>query len=120
MKRGMLVVAVVAAVLVGCGGSADSDKYKQSWSQPYDKTDCQEWAKDMDEHQRFVMAADLLLTLQRKQEAGAAIPSDALVDRFVTALDEVCDDTDAAIAAEDRPVLEMAPLAYLADDSFRP
>lgn len=119
--RRVLAGLVLGMVAMACGGGApESTKYKQTWSQPYDKTDCEEWSSDMDDHQRFVMAADLLLTLQRKDKADVPIPSDDLIGKFEAALDAMCDDTDAIIADEDRNLLDMAPIAYLAEDTFRP
>lgn len=117
MRR--VLILMVALLAVGCGGSADDGKYKQTWTQPYGQTDCREFMHDMDDHQRFVLAADYLLTLRRKDEADAPVPSDADVGRFTQALDDVCDGSTGGIASEDRPINDLAPVAYLSGD-FRP
>jgi hypothetical protein len=89
MRRFVLALALVVAV-AACGGSAESTKYKQSWTKPYPQTTCTDFYGRMDAHQQFVMTADYLLTWQRKTKPDAPIPSDDAVNAFMLAFKPIC------------------------------
>lgn len=83
-------VLLAMLVLAACGGSPSSTKYTQTWAKAYGDTTCEDWRSVMDEHQKFVMAADILLTSQRKLKADAPIPDDALVGQFQGQIQGLC------------------------------
>jgi len=110
---GLMLAALVAAA---CSGSPESTKYKQTWTKAYAETVCTDWADAMDAHQQFVMAADMLLSAQRRDNADAPIPSDALIGQFQGYIDGVCLRADAGTTE----ISTVAFLAYSASDQFKP
>jgi hypothetical protein len=89
--RRLIVALVVAALVVaGCGDGPASTKYKQTWSKAYSATTCADWRDVMDEHQKFVMAADILYTSQKKANPDVALPSDSLVGQFQGQIQGLC------------------------------
>lgn len=75
----------------GPGGSVDEPpgKLEQTWSQDYADTTCAEWAGQMDNHQRFVAAADML-TGARNKHGGSGLPPDSLIETFQSGISNVC------------------------------
>lgn len=89
--RTLAALVLAIALLAGCGSEpADPGKYKQTWTKPYGTTTCADWRQSMDEHQKFVMASDILLTSQRKTKADAPIPGDALIGQFQGQIQGLC------------------------------
>ena len=96
------LVLIALFVVAGCGGAGPaSTKYTQTWAKPYGETTCADWRDVMDEHQKFVMASDILLTSQRKVKADAPIPDDALIGQFQGQIQGLCltNPTDDVITA---------------------
>ena len=73
------------------------DKYEQTWPVEYGKTTCDDYVGGaMDEHQRFVMAADMLLSMRLGNDPDATLPSDDDVNAFAFDLSIACDVGDSA------------------------
>ena len=88
--RRLTLILVVALAVAGCGGGTASTKYTQTWTKSYGTTTCADWRDVMDEHQKYVMASDILLTSQRKLTADAPIPDDALIGQFQGQIQGLC------------------------------
>lgn len=109
-------LAFVVILLAGCGGAPESTKYTQTWPTSYGATPCSDWRDVMDNHQRFVGAADMLLTLRTKDGAGE-IPTDEMIGAFALDMTDMC----AAPAGEVATISEVAALVYLAfPKEFKP
>jgi hypothetical protein len=117
--RSGLLTVVVVALLTGCGSSASNGrangepgKFDQTWSTPYSQTTCAHWGNDMDNHQKFVMAADMLIGAW-ESDGIDALPPDEQIQRFVVAISRGCRGTDW-------DVTEMAAAIYLSADDLTP
>lgn len=75
-------VAMALVILLAACGSPTSTKYTQTWTKSYNTTTCSDWRDAMDEHQKFVMAADILYSSQKKVKPNVPLPDDALVGQF--------------------------------------
>jgi len=92
-------------------------KYTQTWPLPYGDTTCVHWVDLMAEQQRFVMAADMLLTLHRSDLPGAPIPPDRQIQTLQSAIHEVC----AAEAYQlGMNVTEIAATLYVMANDLKP
>lgn len=80
----------VTLIVAACGGSPTSTKYTQTWTKAYSETTCEDWRSLMDEHQKFVMAADILFTSQKKVKSDVSIPDDALIGQFQGQIQGLC------------------------------
>jgi hypothetical protein len=107
--RGLIGAIMAAAILAGCGGGPASTKYTQTWTKSYGITPCSDWRDVMDNHQRTVAAADMLLTSRKKDGAGE-VPTDAMIGTFALDMSDMC----AAPAGEIATIAEVAALVYLA------
>jgi len=83
-------VALLVTLAIACGGGPTSTKYTQTWTKNYSATTCTDWNTSMNEHQKFVMAADFLLTFQKGDQADVAIPADTLINNFKADISTVC------------------------------
>ena len=111
-----LIVVLAGTALMGCGGEPSSTKYKQTWTKPYGSTPCSEWRDVMDNHQRTVAAADMLLTLRQKDGAGE-IPGDAMIGAFALDVSDMC----AARVGDVATIAEVGTLIYAAfPEEFKP
>ena len=95
MRRALCVLILL---VVGCGGRAASPTptyapagfeteappgiYEQTWTTDYADTTCGDWARRMDDHQRFVMAGDILVALRRSDDIEPAMPSDRMIREY--------------------------------------
>ena len=114
--RRLIGAFLVAALVVGCGDGPASTKYTQTWTKSYGATPCSDWRDVMDNHQRTVAAADMLLTLRKKDGAGE-IPTDEMIGAFALDVSDMC----AAPAGEVATIAEVGALVYLAfPDEFKP
>jgi hypothetical protein len=115
MKR-LLALVLLTAVVGGACGAPKSTKYVQTWTKSYGATPCSDWANVMDNHQRFVAASDMLLTLRTKDGDGG-IPTDEMIGAFALDVSDMC----AAPAGEVATISQVAPLVYLAfPTEFKP
>jgi hypothetical protein len=110
--------AVLVLALVGCStssdespGTAEDSKYQQTWSTPYRSTTCGDYLTAMDDHQRRVLAADILVGA-RKADGKGGLPADADVDRFEQDMATACE----AIATA--KTTEIGASVYLVDTSY--
>ena len=107
----ILFLAMALVVVAACGGGTPaSTRYTQTWTKAYDQTTCADWGSAMDEHQRFVMAADMLLAAQRGEQADAPIPPDSQIQTLQTAIGGACAGAGAELGVK---VGEVAASLYL-------
>lgn len=125
-------VAVLAATLTACGSNerssgtygADSTpatqaespapgKYDQTWKTPYSDTTCGDYGSDMNAHERWAMAADMLLGA-RKADGAIGLPADSEVTRFQQDMATAC---QGSLQLE---VTEVAATIYLLDHTYAP
>jgi hypothetical protein len=92
-------------------------KYEQTWLKAYGDTTCADWVNEMDAHQQFVMAADMLLTLQRADVPSAPIPPDEQIDRFASAITTSCEGPGAELGVK---ITEVAASLYTLSDDLKP
>ncbi len=117
MVHRFLTLLILAAAVAGCGGSPDSTKFTQTWAKSYDVTTCTDWKNTMDNHQRFVAAGDMLLTIQNKRGGDGALPADDKISSFALDISDMCN----AKVGEVATIIEIAPLVYVAFESeFKP
>lgn len=91
LARLWISAACVVLLVAACSASGPaSTKFTQTWTKPYGQTTCGDWRDTMTEHQKFVMAADILLTSQRKLKANAPIPNDGLIGQFQGQVQGLC------------------------------
>lgn len=116
--RGLLVAAmlILAACSSGPAPSATIGKYQQTWTKAYADTTCTDWNGAMDDHQRFVMAADMLYATRKKQGADA-LPPDDMVSGFESGIQSVC---DAAFGQAGGAVADAATVVYLGGTQYHP
>lgn len=107
----------IALVTAACGGAApESTKYTQTWTKSYGDTPCSDWRDVMDNHQRFVGAADLLLTA-RTQDGADEIPSDEMIGAFALDMSDMC----ATPAGQLATIADAGALVYLAfPEQYKP
>ncbi|MEW2250408.1 hypothetical protein AB0907_24075 [Streptomyces sp. NPDC006975] len=133
IRTALAACVVLAAALTGCGssdtgagsGSAtaegaaprpkpkQADKYEQTWTVPYSNTTCGDYLNNMDDHQRWVAAADMLVGA-RKTDGGSGLPADSEVTRFQEDISTACR------ASADLKTTEVAVSVYLVDSSYKP
>jgi hypothetical protein len=112
-----IALALTAFVFaVGCAAQPASTKDTQTWAKSYAETTCADWINSMDVHQKFVMAGDLLLALQRQSNADASIPSDTSIFNFVGDIGTVCASSTGSTAASEQ-VSDVAQLVYTQGES---
>lgn len=112
-----LAVAVLAIVSAcGGGGAATVGPYEQTWSMSYAETTCVHWADEMDDHQRFVMASDMLAGARTSDGAGELAP-EQMQRSFQAAIDGVCQAEGREIAMK---VSEVAAFLYVGSSDFKP
>lgn len=101
-----------SAGLTGCGSTRscasyhpDGD-YHQTWSKDYGATTCGDWVTAMDDRQRFVFAADVLLVVRKRADPNAGIASDNDVNDLTDAITAACADNGAGASALDNAQTE--------------
>lgn len=92
-------------------------KYEQTWAKDYDKTTCADFVREMDSHERRVMAADYLLASHQNADPAAPRPPDRQVDIMVDGMHEACKG-----AGEEFGILasEVAGTLYAMSEDMRP
>ncbi len=75
-------------------------KYEQTWPKSYAETNCQEWRKEMNDHQRFVGAADMLIGVWKVDGTEGVLPPDLMVESFAADLSEACEANNELTANE--------------------
>lgn len=133
MRRALAVITLLA--VMGCSAEESPDtesvpsapsakpaspspsvgKYEQTWTKGYGKTTCKHWNNQMDEHQQFVAAADMLVNVQTVDDPDLDdMPSDAKIREFAGGITTACVVPTYSIA-------EIAVGVYMTDqDLFAP
>jgi hypothetical protein len=93
---GLVVLAVLP--LAGCGGG--EDKYEQTWDTAYSSTTCDQFADEMTDDERFVMAADMIAGTANDENPNAGLPPDSLVDDVVSQMSTACE-ADGSVVMTD-------------------
>lgn len=129
------VVALVAAgllALTACGGgdaaapeqndsertaaaapaSPEPGKYEQTWTTGYGDTTCGDFLTVMDDHQRWVLAADMLSSA-RKADGADGLPADSEINRFQQDIATACKPVDTA------KTTEIGVSIYLMDPTYK-
>ncbi|MFE1735236.1 hypothetical protein ACFW6X_34715 [Streptomyces bacillaris] len=88
-------------------------KYEQTWATPYSSTTCGDYLTTLDDHQQWVLAADML-SGARKVDGGTDLPDDTEVDRFQQDMATACEG-DATARTN-----EMGVTIYMLDPSYKP
>ncbi|MFJ4916070.1 hypothetical protein [Streptomyces sp. NPDC088726] len=88
-----------------------ASKYEQTWRTPYDATTCGEFLNMMDDHQRWVTAADML-TGARKADGATTLPADSEVTRFQADMATACEPEATA------KTTEIGASIYLLDSTY--
>lgn len=89
--------------------------YEQTWTQSYGETDCREWRVEMNSHERYVAAADMLLAARRADGAGD-LPPESMIRSFEMAIGQACAaDTEGAVS-----IAEVAAGIYTLSTDFAP
>ncbi|MFF2852735.1 hypothetical protein ACFVT5_41545 [Streptomyces sp. NPDC058001] len=93
------------------GSSAGT--YEQTWKSAYDATPCADFLRKMSDHQRWVMASDLLTEARRKDGAQARA-SQSESTRFEAGLAVACE------GSSDTTVTDVGITLYRLDPSYHP
>lgn len=115
--------AVLAALAIsGCAsetttstsGSTGGEpgKYDQTWSKQYSDTTCDDWTGEMDDHQQWVAAADML-SGARSADGEDGLPSDSMITEFQGGITTACVVPTMAFN-------EVAAGLYVTEPRFRP
>lgn len=113
MRR--IAVLTFAVLLAGCGKAASTgtdDKYTQTWVTDYASTTCTQMLDEMNVHEQWVTAADLLSSARAVNGIQPAMPGDALVDAFAASLATACRN-DLAVVTHPTYVSRVAVGVYL-------
>lgn len=111
---------LLALVVLACGGSPASTKYTQTWTKSYGSTTCADWNTAMDDHQKFVMAGDMLLSAQKKDKPDATVPADSTINNFAADIGADCADTTGALSADQKDIPTIAAVVYLSSSAYKP
>ncbi|MET7648358.1 hypothetical protein ABZS83_33000 [Streptomyces sp. NPDC005426] len=93
--------------------SPEPGKYEQTWPTRYADTTCGDYLTAMDDHQRWVLAADML-SGARKTDGAAGLPADSEVDRFQQDIATACEPIATA------KTTEIGVSIYLTDATYKP
>jgi hypothetical protein len=89
-------------------------KYTQTWTIAYTDTTCTQWTAQMNDHQRFVMAGDMLLAAHQQDKPGAPIPPDVQINTFKDGIGTICEDAGPV------KVTEIGATLYTMADDLKP
>ena len=109
------MLASVAVFLLSACASAPSDdtgddtKYAQTWPLDYGATRCGQWLSRMTEKQRWVAAADMLVSARKVDHDSTDMPADGLVTKFKNEVTQGCRGSTSP------KITEVASMAYIID-----
>ncbi|SKA87063.1 hypothetical protein SAMN06295879_1025 [Agreia bicolorata] len=63
---------------------------EQTWTTSYAETTCSDWNSLMDDHQRYVAAADILTSARNKIDGGTGLPPESMISEFRRGITTVC------------------------------
>ncbi|MCD2461963.1 hypothetical protein MBT42_00120 [Streptomyces sp. MBT42] len=134
MRRPTIALAALLLAVAGCSTPPESDtpaagpetttsavhpeptkpgKYEQTWLTPYSSTTCGDYLTALDDHQRWVLAADML-SGARKVDGATDLPEDTEVERFRQ------DMTTACGAEATAKTTEVGATLYMLDSTYKP
>jgi hypothetical protein len=91
LLNAILLTAIGAVFLAGCGGASESDsdsgKFDQTWGKKIADTTCADWTGKMKEHERFVMAADFISAVEDR------LPKDTVIQKRADEITSQCGKT---------------------------
>ncbi|MFD6474394.1 hypothetical protein ACFWEH_12950 [Streptomyces anulatus] len=116
-----LTTATVTALLALTGCSSEPEpytpagpgKYEQTWTTPYSSTTCGDYLNTLNQHQRWVLAADML-SGARKADGTSTLPDDTDVDRFQQDMANACK------AEATAKTTEVGATLYTLDPTYKP
>jgi len=123
---GIVVLVVVAYTVLfeperptplGGGPDGQVGKYEQTWATDYDFTTCADFEQRMNDHQRWVMAADYLLDAHRIGNPGVQRPPDSQVDRMLSGMDSACEGAGEEVGIM---TTDVAATLYTLSGDLRP
>ncbi|WP_432114030.1 hypothetical protein [Streptomyces sp. S1] len=88
-------------------------KYEQTWTTPYSSTTCGDYLTTLDDHQQWVLAADML-SGARKVDGATDLPEDTDVDRFQQDMATACQ------AEATSKTTEVGATLYMLDPTYKP
>lgn len=117
----LAILAIAALLFASCetgpAAAPTIGKWEQTWPAAYGETTCAQWVADMNSHERFVAAGDMLLRAQRRDVPDAGIPQDAQVAEFLSTIDSICHETNTPTMN----ITEAAAVTYVTyQDEFSP
>lgn len=95
--RPALVAALVGLTLLtggcssGTGAGSSPGKFDQTWTKKIGDTTCGDWIGSMNERERFVASADLLISSQQTDGGKQALPADSLINAFAADISTACE-----------------------------
>ncbi|MFB8083703.1 hypothetical protein [Streptomyces sp. NPDC056013] len=134
MRRPAIALASLLLALVGCSTPPESDapaakpettasavdpeptkpgKYEQTWLTPYSSTTCGDYLTALDDHQRWVLAADML-SGARSADGATDLPEDTEVERFRQDMATACE------AEATAKTTEVGATLYMLDATYKP
>ncbi|MFF4246234.1 hypothetical protein ACFYY2_17450 [Streptomyces sp. NPDC001822] len=106
-----LLLAATGCSTTGDRAAAPAGKYAQTWPTPYSSTTCGDYLTAMDHHQRWALAADMLVGA-RKADGLTTLPADTDVDRFEQDMATACQPIATA------KTTEIGASIYLMDTTY--
>lgn len=90
---GLAVLAGGCSSGTGAGSSpapSSADKFDQTSTKKIGDTTCGDWHKSMKKHERFVAAADMLVSMQSADGGKDVLPDDSLINDFAADISTAC------------------------------
>lgn len=92
----LLPVLIGLAVLAGgcssgTGAGSGPGKFDQTWTKKIGNTTCGDWRGSMNQHEKFVAAADMLTSSRTADGGKEAVPPDSLINDFAAKISTACE-----------------------------
>lgn len=88
---GLTVLAGGCSSGTGAASSPSPGKFDQTWAKKIGDTTCGDWHNTMIKHERFVAAADMLVSMQSADGGKDVLPEDSLINDFTTNISTACE-----------------------------
>jgi hypothetical protein len=123
--HGRTAILVVALLVAGCNASGEPAPgavapidQVTAWTRSPNFTTCDQWATEMTESQRIVMAGDLLPIFRKTVDTAASAGAE-LNAEFAAAIGRTCK-TPEVVALGKYVITAAATLAFMGDPRFQP